>query len=148
MKPTLLSVLLGILGGWAPVFSRARSSQRAVDQALGSLLALGRRSLSRSLWALGRQHQDWSVDYKLHSRASWQAQDLFQPILQRAACYCADSLLVIAMDDTRIRKTGHKILTAFYQRDPQSPKFRFNLMVGIAIPALLITDAAVSIRSR
>jgi hypothetical protein len=86
---------------------------------------------SRSLWALGRQHQDWSADYKLHSRASWQAQDLFQPILQRAACYCDDSLLVIAMDDTRIRKTGHKILTAFYQRDPQSPKFRFNLMWGL-----------------
>ena len=131
MKPTLLSVLLGILGDWAPVFSRTRSSQRAVHQALGSLLALGRRTLSRSLWALGRQHQDWSADYKLHSRAQWQAQDLFQPILQRAACYCDDSLLVIAMDDTRIRKTGHKILTAFYQRDPQSPKFRFNLMWGL-----------------
>jgi hypothetical protein len=131
MKTTLLSVLLGILGDWAPVFSRTRSSQRAAQQALGSLLALGRRTLSRSLWALGRQHQDWSADYKLHSRASWQAQDLFQPILQQAACYCDDSLLVIAMDDTRIRKTGHKILTAFYQRDPQSPKFRFNLMWGL-----------------
>jgi Transposase DDE domain len=131
MKPTLLSVLLGILSDWAPVFPRARSCQRAVDQVLGSLLALGRRTLSRSLWALGRQHQDWSADYKLHSRASWQAQDLFQPILQRAAGYCHDSLLVIAIDDTRIRKTGRKILTAFYQRDPQSPKFRFNLMWGL-----------------
>ncbi len=131
MKPTLLSVLLDILSDWAPVFSRTRSSQRAVHQALGSLLALGRRTLSRFLWALGRQHQDWSADYKLHSRASWHAQDLFQPILQRAACYCDDSLLVIAMDDTRIRKTGKKILTAFYQRDPQSPKFRFNLMWGL-----------------
>jgi hypothetical protein len=131
MNTTLLSVLLGILGDWAPVFSRTRSAQRAVQQALGSLLALGRRTLSRSLWALGRQHQDWSADYKLHSRASWQSQDLFQPILQRAACYCDDSLLVIAMDDTRVRKTGRKILTAFYQRDPQSPKFRFNLMWGL-----------------
>jgi hypothetical protein len=35
------------------------------------------------------------------------------------------------MDDTRIRKTGRKILTAFYQRDPLSPKFRFNLMWGL-----------------
>src|SRR6202795_3876607 len=124
MRPTLLSVLLGILGDWAPVFSRTRSSQRAVQQALGSLLALGRRTLSRSLWALGRQQQDWSADYKLHSRASWQAQDLFQPILERAACYCADSLLIIAMDDTRIRSSGHRLLTAFYQRASQSPTFR------------------------
>jgi hypothetical protein len=37
-------------------------------------------------------------------------------------------MLVVAMDDTRVRKTGRKILTAFYQRDPLSPKFRFNLV--------------------
>jgi hypothetical protein len=35
------------------------------------------------------------------------------------------------MDDTRICKTGRKILSAFYQRDPLSPKFRFNLMWGL-----------------
>jgi hypothetical protein len=35
------------------------------------------------------------------------------------------------MDDTGIRQTGRKILTAFYQRDPLSPKFRFNLMWGL-----------------
>src|SRR6204780_2661598 len=96
----LLNALLEILRDWTPAFAQSRSGERAVDQVLGSLLALGRRTLSRSLWALGRQHQDWSADYKLHSRASWQAQDLFQPILQRAARYCDDSLLVIAMDDT------------------------------------------------
>ena len=116
---------------WSTAFAQSRSAERAIEQALGSLLALGRRTLSRSLWALGRQHQDWSAAYKLHSRARWQAQDLFQPILQRAASLCDDSCLVVAMDDTRIRKTGRKILSAFYQRDPQSPKFRFNLMWGL-----------------
>lgn len=127
----LLNALLEILHAWTPAFAQSRSGDRAVDQALGSLLALGRRTLSRSLWALGRQHQDWSADYKLHSRAGWKTQDLFQPILQQAAPLCDDSLLVVAMDDTRIRKTGRKILTAFYQRDPLSPKFRFNLMWGL-----------------
>jgi hypothetical protein len=128
---TLLNAFLDILRGWSPVFAQSRSADRAVDQALGSLLALGRRTLSRSLWALGRQHQDWSADYKLHSRASWQSQDLFQPVLRHAARFCDASLLVVAMDDTRIRKTGRKILSAFYQRDPLSPKFRFNLMWGL-----------------
>jgi hypothetical protein len=127
----LLDALLDILRDWIPAFVQSRSGERAVEQALGSLLALGRRTLSRSLCALGRQHQDWSADYKLHSRANWRIQDLFQPILQRAARLCDDSLLVVAMDDTRIRKTGRKILTAFYQRDPLSPKFRFNLMWGL-----------------
>lgn len=128
---TLLDALLAILRAWTPAFPQARSGDRALDQALGALLSLGRRTLSRSLWALGRQHQDWSADYKLHSRAGWKAQDLFQPILQQAARFCDDSLLVVAMDDTRIRKTGRKILTAFYQLDPLSPKFRFNLMWGL-----------------
>jgi hypothetical protein len=127
----LLNALLEILRAWTPAFAQSRSGERAADQALGSLLALGRRTLSRSLWALGRQDRDWSADYKLHSRAGWKTQDLFQPVLQQAARFCSDSLLVVAMDDTRIRKTGRKILTAFYQRDPLSPKFRFNLMWGL-----------------
>jgi hypothetical protein len=131
MSTTLLDALLAILRTWVPAFAQSRSGERAVEQALGALLALGRRTLSRSLWALGRQNQDWSADYKLHSRASWKIQDLFQPILEQAARLCDDSLLVVAMDDTRVRKTGRKILTAFYQRDPLSPKFRFNLMWGL-----------------
>lgn len=131
MNQTLLHALLAILRAWGPAFAQSRSAERAMEQTLGALLALGRRTLSRSLWALGRQDRDWSADYKLHSRANWQSQDLYQPILQQAAPFCDDSLLVIAMDDTRIRKTGRKILTAFFQRDPRSPKFRFNLMWGL-----------------
>jgi hypothetical protein len=131
MNNTLLDAFLAILRAWIPAFAQPRSGERAVAQALGALLALGRRTLSRSLWALGRQDRDWSADYKLHSRAPWKIQDLFQPILEQAAGLCDDSLLVVAMDDTRIRKTGRKILTAFYQRDPLSPKFRFNLMWGL-----------------
>ena len=131
MNPVLLTAFLAILRAWAPAFSQPRSAERAIDQVLGSLLALGRRTLSRALWALGRQHQDWSADYKLHSRAHWKAKDLFQPILEQASRFCDDSVLVVALDDTRIRKTGRKILTAFYQRDPMSPRFRFNLMWGL-----------------
>jgi hypothetical protein len=131
MKSPLLNAWLALLRLWIPAFAQTRSGERAVQQALGSVLALGRRTLSRSLWALGRQHQDWSADYKLHSRANWKVQDLFQPVLEQAARFCDESLVVVAMDDTRIPKTGRKILTAFYQRDPLSPKFRFNLMWGL-----------------
>lgn len=129
--PSLLAAFLQILQSWAPAFAQSRSSDRAVVQAFGALLALGRRTLSRSICALGQQHLDWSANYKLHSRANWNAQDLFQPILERITGLCEPSHLVVAMDDTRIRKSGRKILTAFYQRDPQSPKFRYNLMWGL-----------------
>jgi hypothetical protein len=127
----LLSAFLQILQGWLPALPQQRSGHRAITQALGSLLSLGRRTLSRSLWALGKQAQDWSADYKLHGRTHWAADSLFQPILDGALPLCPGPFVVIALDDTRIHKTGRKILSAFYQRDPLSPKFRFNLMWGL-----------------
>jgi hypothetical protein len=62
MQPKLLNALLVILRAWSPAFSQSRSAERAVEQSLGSLLSLGRRTLSRALWALGRQDLDWSAD--------------------------------------------------------------------------------------
>ena len=88
MQPVLLNALLTILRAWTPAFSQTRSAERAVDQALGSLLSLGRRTLSRALWALGRQDQDWSADYRLHARAGWKPDRLFQPLLEQALPLC------------------------------------------------------------
>jgi hypothetical protein len=127
----LLRTWLDILDGWRPAFHQQRSCHRALRQALGALTALGRRTLSRLIASQGRHQQDWSADYRLHARAPWQTDGLFQPILQKALPFCRSRYLALAVDDTRIHKTGRKILSAFYQRDPLSPKFRFNLMWGL-----------------
>jgi hypothetical protein len=127
----LLSAFVAILQDWLPAFPQQRSGRRAIAQALGALLALGRRTISRALWALGQQNQDWSAHYKLLERSSWNTDALFQPIVNRALPLCPGPYVVIAIDDTHIHKTGRKILSAFYQRDPLSPKFRFNLMWGL-----------------
>ena len=127
----LLRRWLDITAGWQTAFRQQRSLRRALAQALGTLTALGRRTLSRALWAEGRQQQDWSADYKLHARAPWNPAALFQPILEKALPFCGGRYLRVAMDDTRLHKTGRRIQSAFYQRDPLSPKFRFNLMFGL-----------------
>lgn len=127
----LLQQFLSITAGWRPAFQQERSFQRALCQALGLLATFGRRTISRTLCALGHQLQDWSADYRLHSRASWQAEDLFQPIVENALPFCRTRFIAVAVDDTRIHKSGHRILSAFFQRDPLSPKFRFNLMFGL-----------------
>ena len=49
----LLHILLEILYDWQTAFPRQRSYRRAVAQALGTLTALGRRTLSRAIWAQG-----------------------------------------------------------------------------------------------
>jgi hypothetical protein len=45
--------------------------------------------------------------------------------------WCKGRYVNVAVDDTRLRKTGRHIQTAFYQYDPLSPKFRYNLMFGL-----------------
>jgi hypothetical protein len=127
----LLPALLEIFAAWRPAFTQDRSHRRAVAQALGTLVSFGRRTLSRALWALGHQQQDWSAEYKLHSRAAWKPERLFQPVIEKALPLCGGRYIAAAIDDTRLHKTGRHIETAFYQRDPLSPKFRFNLMFGL-----------------
>ena len=40
-------------------------------------------------------------------------------------------LISAALDDTKLRKTGRKIPSAFWQRDPLSPPFHVNLLYGL-----------------
>lgn len=128
---TLLAAFLAIVQDWRSVFPRQRSFQRGVRQALGSLVCLGRRCLTRIIWTIGGQNRSWSAEYFLHSRCQWEPQQLFRPILQRALAYCPQRLVGVAIDDTRLRKTGRAIPQAFYQRDPLSPPFHLNLMLGL-----------------
>ena len=127
----LLCVLLQVLAEWLPAFAQQRTAQRAAVQALGILAAFGRRTLSRAICALGHQQHDWSAEYRLHARAKWDVNALFQPIVRKALPYVDGRYVTAAIDDTRLHKTGRHIQTAFYQRDPLSPKFRFNLMFGL-----------------
>ena len=128
---TLLAALLEITDGWRDVFPQSRTFHRAVRQALGSLVCLGRRCVSRIIWTNGGQHRSWSAEYFLHSRCEWQPQELFRPILERALAYCPGKLVGVAVDDTRLPKTGRCIQQAFYQRDPLSPPFHVNLTLGL-----------------
>jgi hypothetical protein len=127
----LLTAFLSILEDWQQVFPQQRTYQRAVRQALGSLTCLGRRCLSRIIWTNGGQHRSWSAEYFLHSRCHWDAQQLFQPIFKRALLHCPQRLIGVALDETKLRKTGRCIQQAFYQRDPMSPPFHVNLVLGL-----------------
>lgn len=128
---TLLACFLDILSDWQPVFPQHRTYLRAVRQALGALLCLGRRTLSRIIWTNGGQHRSWGADYFLHGRCRWEPPQLFAPIIRRALPFCPGRYLGVAVDDTRLRKTGRCIQQAFFQRDPLSPPFHVNLMLGL-----------------
>jgi hypothetical protein len=128
---SLLAEFLVITRDWRGVFPQQRTFERGVRQALGSLVCLGRRCLSRIIWTNGGQRHSWSAEYFLHSRCQWEPQQLFRPILERALAYCPQRLVGVALDDTRLRKSGRAIPQAFYQRDPLSPPFHLNLVLGL-----------------
>jgi hypothetical protein len=131
LQPLLLQAFLTLTQSWRTVFCQRRLLLRAQHQALGALLVLGRATLSRILWTNGREQCSWSADYFLHSRAKWDPQQLFAPLLKEALRYCRGPLIGVAVDDTRIRKTGRTIVQAAYHRDPLSPPFHTNLMFGL-----------------
>jgi len=128
---SLLREFLAITADWRAVFPQQRTFRRAVRQALGSLVCLGRRCLTRIIWTNGGQHRSWSAEYFLHSRCRWEPQQLFRPILKNALAFCPQRLVGVALDDTKLRKTGRSIQQAFYQRDPMSPPFHVNLVLGL-----------------
>jgi hypothetical protein len=128
---SLLACFLAIVADWEAVFPQSRTHLRAVRQALGTLVCLGRRTLSRIIWTNGGAHKDWRADYFLFSRSQWDPAQLFPAILQHALLWCPGRYIGVAIDDTRLRKTGMRIQQAFYQRDPLSPKFHVNLMFGL-----------------
>jgi len=128
---TLLGAFLETVQKWADVFPQRRSFERALRQALGGLVCLGRRTISRIIWTNGRQKLGWAPEYFLHSRCRWNPQNLFAPILKRALPWCPGNYVGVAVDDTRLHKTGRMIQQAFFQRDPLSPPFHVNLMLGL-----------------
>ena len=128
---TLLEAFLEIVQDWHSVFPQQRTYLRATRQALGSLICLGRRTVSRIIWANGGQDRSWGAEYFLHSRCRWNPQQLFAPMFKRALPWCPGSYVGVAIDDTRLHKTGRSIVQAFFQRDPLSPPFHVNLMLGL-----------------
>src|SRR5713226_2653360 len=126
----MVGIIVAIMLRWEKVFSQKRTVLRAIRQALSLVCVIGRRTIARSY--LAREDEgDWSSEYKLHSRSKWEAQELFEPILGQAVEMCEGKFIPMGCDDTRLKKTGKKIQSGRWGRDPQSPPFRVNLQYGL-----------------
>jgi hypothetical protein len=117
--------------GWRLAFPSAATHRRAMQHAMALPCVLGRRTITRTLCVLGRTEQDWSADYKLFSRCHWQAAQLFQPVLDEHLERYPQGPVFVAVDDTKLRKTGKRIPGTSWQRDPLSPPFHVNFLYGL-----------------
>jgi len=145
---SFLEIFLSITEGWRGTFCQDRTYKRAVRQALAGLCSLGRRTLSRGIAFSGRDQLDWSSEYRLHSRSNWSLASLFRPIFSKSLELIDEEYVTVGFDDTKLKKTGKKVKSAFWQRDPMSPHYRINLIWGlrflqasILLPLYRRTDA-------
>jgi hypothetical protein len=76
---TLLAAFLEIAAGWRGVFPQSRTFHRAVRQALGSLVCLGRRCLTRIIWTNGGQSRSWSAEYFCTRAVTGNRRSCFDP---------------------------------------------------------------------
>ena len=78
---------------------------------------------------MARQFQDWSADYHLYAeeRIRPEAALPAHPHRDRSALHPSRPL-VVALDDTILRKTGKHIPGAAYRKDPLGPPFHINLV--------------------
>jgi hypothetical protein len=136
----LLPRFLNLLQQWRPCFSDYRTQQRAIGFALSLLVCLGRRTISRAICAQQRQFQSWASDYKLFSLSRWTPRSLFDVVLKLALDLVPQTQpVVVALDDTITRKTGHRIPNASTLRDPLSPPYHTNLVWALRfIQAVLL----------
>lgn len=95
---------------------------------LAHLLCTKRHTITGLLSTLGRQQQDWSKAYRLYRKHA-DSVAVFSPILDGVLELIPEgSPLVVAVDDSHLRKTGKKVATAGWCRDPLGPPFHTNLM--------------------
>jgi len=128
----LLEKWQALMAKWKGAFVQGRTHQRALALALGLLCGVGRRTLTRALGFWGKEHQDWSADYRVFSRSPWSTVELFDPLLAPAVQNCcpAEHPIAVAVDDTVVRRTGKRVPNTTWQRDPMSPPFQVNLIWG------------------
>lgn len=131
---TLLQKLEELIGACAPAFSCGQSFQRARRHFLAHLAGFGRHTISALLRTQNRHQQDWSADYRLYSQDRFDAQAVFNHIRSQVEMSLpAQEPLVVAMDDSLLRKTGRKIHGVRWQRDPLGPPFHVNFVRGLRV---------------
>lgn len=111
-----------------------RLFERSRRHVLSQLVSFGRHTITALLRTQARHQRDWSADYRFYSQDRIDPQVLFQTVRQQIEGRLEPSApLVVAMDDSLLRKTGRKIQGVRYYRDPMSPSFTVNLVRGLRV---------------
>lgn len=81
--------------------------------------------------AQGAQFKDWTAHYNLYGKGRADPKALFTGVRKHVEALNGEQApLVVAIDDTILRKTGTKIPGVAFRKDPLGPKFQVNLVLA------------------
>jgi len=108
-----------------------RSWERVRRHMLGQLACLGRHTLTGVAATTGSVFSDWSAHYRLYSRQRFDPAAVFSVVRRQMDQELQPQQpMIVAMDDSLLRKTGPRIHGVAYRRDPLGPPFQTNLVRG------------------
>lgn len=106
---------------------RSQHRSRLVQHLLAQMVCLGKHTVTGLLSVCGRQFDDWSAAYRMYNRDRVEPERLFD-VVRAGLCATDDGPVVVALDDTCVKKTGKKVHGAKYTRDPMGPPFHVNFI--------------------
>ena len=107
------------------------NARRLYEHMLAVLVAPCRGTLANLVCLCGRAQADWTADYRLYAQERVEPALLFRHGLAELHSHLPPAAaLVVAIDDTLVRKTGAKIDGVGWKRDPLGPHFQTNLVRG------------------
>jgi hypothetical protein len=125
---SLLARYRSLVEASSDLFAQQRTARHSMDFSVAMPASMGRRTITSALSALDRTEVDWSSAYKFFSRSRWDETGRFRPVFEHYIEMFPSGPIAIAVDDTKAHKSGRKISSAFWQRDPLSPPFHPNLI--------------------
>lgn len=73
---------------------------------------------------------DWTADYRMYSKERIDCENIFERIRQEVCIRNEKKLLITALDDSLLHKTGKRIPGVRWARDPMGPPFQVNFIRG------------------
>lgn len=130
---TFFSALrLNLQMNWGGLFKREESDCHAIKAAFGFLCGMGTTTITRVIRFHNEDQRDWTAMYKFFSESPWKEQELFDHVVPQLMekGYVSGKYIRMAWDDTGVPRSGRKVRSAGWMRDPMGPAFHVNLVWG------------------
>jgi hypothetical protein len=112
-----------------PACAQQRGMDRLRSHLLGQLVCLGEHTVSGLLCVTGQQFGDWAADYRFYTGQRVDPQPLLGAVRRDIERRLGpDQPLVVALDDSILRKCGRKIPGVAWRPDPLGAPFQVNFI--------------------